>query len=73
VHLRAEADFRNQVDRALFSYSLDGSEWRPIGDALQMRYTLVHFMGYRFGLFNYATKTPGGWADFDYLRLAPTP
>jgi beta-xylosidase len=72
VHLRAEADFRNQVDRAAFSYSLDGSDWRPIGDALEMRYTLVHFMGYRFGLFNHATTTPGGWADFDYLRLAAT-
>jgi len=25
-----------------------------------MRYTLPHFMGYRFGLFHYATKEPGG-------------
>ena len=35
-----------------------------------MSYTLPHFMGYRFSLFNYATKTPGGFADFDYLRLS---
>ena len=35
-----------------------------------MSYTLPHFMGYRFGLFNYATKTSGGFADFDYLRLS---
>jgi hypothetical protein len=26
-------------------------------------------MGYRFGLFNYATKETGGTADFDYFRL----
>ena len=37
---------------------------------LQMRYTLPHFMGYRFGLFNYATKEAGGRADFDYFRLS---
>jgi hypothetical protein len=27
-------------------------------------------MGYRFGLFNYATKTPGGAVDFDYFHIA---
>jgi beta-xylosidase len=71
VHLRAEGDFRDQVDRGAFSYSLDGTRWQPIGHTLRMRYTLVHFMGYRFGLFNYATKTPAGWADFDWFRIGP--
>jgi len=36
---------------------------------LQMAYTLPHFMGYRFGLFNYATKASGGYADFDYFYV----
>jgi hypothetical protein len=27
-------------------------------------------MGYRFGLFNYATRQTGGFADFDYFRIA---
>ena len=35
-----------------------------------MTYTLPHFMGYRFGLFNFATKTPGGFADFDFFRIS---
>ena len=26
-------------------------------------------MGYRFALFNYATKTAGGFVDFDYFRV----
>ncbi|WP_455610241.1 beta-xylosidase family glycoside hydrolase [Bacteroides sp.] len=26
-------------------------------------------MGYRFGLFNYATKTSEGYVDFDYFRI----
>jgi len=34
-----------------------------------MEYTLTHFMGYRFGLYYYSSKTPGGNADFDYFRL----
>jgi hypothetical protein len=26
-------------------------------------------MGYRFGLFNYATKNTGGFADFDFFHI----
>ncbi|HEY4208720.1 MAG TPA: hypothetical protein VGM31_17960 [Puia sp.] len=26
-------------------------------------------MGYRFGLFNYATRAAGGYVDFDYFRI----
>ncbi|PAP75036.1 glycoside hydrolase family 43 protein [Rubrivirga marina] len=73
VHLRAHADFRDQRDEGTFFYSLDGEAWTPIGDTLAMRYTLEHFMGYRFALFAYATETPGGTADFDYFRLDPAP
>ena len=36
-----------------------------------MEYTLVeHFMGYRFGLYAYSSKTPGGYADFDYYHIS---
>ncbi len=69
VHLRAACDFRERADRARFFYSLDGETWTPIGNELRMRYTLPHFTGYRFGLFNLATKEPGGHADFDFFRI----
>ncbi|MHA6529354.1 beta-xylosidase family glycoside hydrolase [Paenibacillus sp. BAC0078] len=69
VYLKLLCDFTNQTDKAYFSYSLDGINWTAIGNTLQMSYTLPHFMGYRFALFNYATKSPGGYVDFDYLRL----
>ncbi|MEK5466283.1 glycoside hydrolase 43 family protein [Paenibacillus sp. FSL R7-0210] len=69
VYLKVLCDFTNQTDKAYFSYSLDGNNWTSIGNTLQMSYTLPHFMGYRFALFNYATKSAGGYADFDYLRL----
>jgi hypothetical protein len=35
-----------------------------------MAYTLPHFMGYRFGLFNYATQNAGGFVDFDFFHIA---
>jgi hypothetical protein len=35
-----------------------------------MEYTLPHFMGYRFGLFHFATQTEGGHVDFDFFRVS---
>jgi beta-xylosidase len=72
VYLKAECDFTGKKDVAHFFYSLDGKTWKAIGNQLQMTYTLPHFMGYRFGLFNYATKTPGGSADFDFYHITDT-
>ncbi|MDF7814914.1 glycoside hydrolase 43 family protein [Hymenobacter sp. YC55] len=69
VYFKAECDFTERKDVATFFYSLDGKTWKAIGAPLKMAYTLPHFMGYRFGLFNYATKNPGGYADFDYFRI----
>lgn len=69
VYLKVVCDYTNQTDKAYFYYSLDGSNWTSAGNTLQMSYTMPHFMGYRFALFNYATKAAGGYADFDYLRL----
>lgn len=71
VYLKIECDFRNRTDVANFFFSLDGKVWTVIGGPLKMEYTLMeHFMGYRFGLFNYATKEPGGYADFDWFRIS---
>lgn len=69
VYFKAECDFRNRLDKGYFYYSLDGKDWKPIGNALRMAYTMPHFMGYRFALFNYATKETGGYADFDWFRI----
>jgi beta-xylosidase len=70
VFLKVDCDFKNRTDKAYFFYSLDGNNWTRIGTPLQMAYTLPHFMGYRFTLFNYATKTAGGSVDFDYFRIS---
>ena len=70
VYLKAECDFRDKTDIACFFYSLDGKSWTPIGSQLKMEYSMPHFMGYRFGLFNYATTNPGGFVDFDYFHIS---
>jgi beta-xylosidase len=71
VYLKIECNFLDKVDIANFFYSLDGKTWTIIGGPLMMEYTLMeHFMGYRFGLFNYASKNPGGFADFDYFHIS---
>ncbi len=72
VYFKAECNFRDKADIAHFFYSLDGKSWNRIGEPLKMPYTIPHFMGYRFALFNYATKITGGFADFDYFRISDT-
>ncbi len=66
VYLKADFDF--VFDVAMFYYSVDGTNWAPLGKGLKMQYDTVHFMGYRFAIFNYATQKSGGYVDVDYFR-----
>lgn len=70
VFLRADCNFKDMADKARFFYSRDGRAWTAIGSELKMRYTIPHFMGYRFALLNYAAKSPGGFVDFDFFRVS---
>ena len=69
IYLKVTCDFTDLRDEANFFYSLDGICWTKIGNVLKMQYTLPHFMGYRFALFNYATKNDGGHVDFDFFHV----
>ncbi|MNN29165.1 hypothetical protein D3C81_1427560 [compost metagenome] len=69
IFLKASCDFANKRDTADFFYSTDGRHWIAIGNPLKMSYTIPHFMGYRFGLFNYASKAAGGFVDIDYFHI----
>jgi len=73
VYFKISFKFRgaagNAAETANFAYSLDGENWQEIGTTLNLRYTLSHFTGYRFGLFNYATREAGGYVDFDYFHV----
>lgn len=71
VHMRKpNAILITSPTRRVFYHSLDGQTGMPIGGSLKMTYMLAHFMGYRFGLFCFATKTPGGHANFDFSRIS---
>lgn len=63
-HLMINFDFNIGADIATFFYSADGTEFEEIGEELQMLYTLDVFVGYRIGVFSYATKELGGYTDF---------
>lgn len=69
VYFRIDMNYQNQADKATFYYSLDGNNWTKFGDEIKMEYKLTHFMGYRYGLFHYSTRSAGGYADFDYFRI----
>lgn len=73
IYFKAVCNFTNKKDLADFYYSLDGKSWITLGNRFKMAYTIPHFMGYRFALFNYATKAPGGWADFDFFHVTDGP
>ena len=68
IYLKITLDFANQADLAEFYYSTDQRIWIKLGDTLHMVYTLDVFVGYRIGLFCYAARELGGYADFrDFL------
>ncbi len=71
VYLRVDGNFRLGKDIATFYYSLDGKDWTRIGSDFKMRFDFrKFFMGTKFGIFNYATKTAGGYVDVDYFRYS---
>lgn len=68
VFLRIFFDYRDSRDLASFYWSADGETFQKLGPDLQMLYTLDHFMGYRIGIFCFATAETGGYADFRDFR-----
>ncbi|KAJ4985474.1 glycosyl hydrolase family 43 [Stagonosporopsis vannaccii] len=50
----------NAVRTTTFWYSLDGKSFTQLGEPFEMTNTWQFFTGYRFGVFNFATKALGG-------------
>ncbi|MFI7025007.1 family 43 glycosylhydrolase [Micromonospora sp. NPDC049900] len=71
IWLRANADIRPGSGRqARFSYSTDGVTFVPLGNALTLNNNWTFFMGYRFGIFNFATSALGGAVTVRRFELA---
>jgi beta-xylosidase len=62
VWLRATVDVRpGSSNLATYKYSTDGTRWQQLGFGAALHKDWGgFFMGYRFGVFNYATKSLGG-------------
>ncbi|KAK3324334.1 hypothetical protein B0T19DRAFT_450559 [Cercophora scortea] len=65
VWLRIQADITpafgtSQERTSTFSYSTDGVHFTALGPAFSMTSSWRYFTGYRYGVFNYATKALGG-------------
>ncbi len=63
VWLRIHCNF--DTDRAIFSWSADGKEFKQVGSPFATTFQLTTFQGVRPALFNYnAAGSAGGYADF---------
>ncbi|KAJ7812291.1 family 43 glycosyl hydrolase [Mycena olivaceomarginata] len=61
VWLRLSADIApGDPHIATFSYSTDGTTFTTVGPTFTMENNWMFFMGYRYGIFNYATTALGG-------------
>ena len=66
IYLRASIKYGENKTR--FYYSLNNKTWEPFGGETQQSFNLTVFVGSRFGIFCYATKQKGGYADFDWFE-----
>jgi beta-xylosidase len=70
IYLRIEADFNLGKDLADFSYSTDQKNWIVIEKGYKMIFDYRRlFMGSKFAVFNYATKSTGGFVDVDFFNV----
>lgn len=68
VYLRIDCDFSQHRDLAAFYYSTDNRNWKKIGTDFRMKFDYTKlFMGTKFAIFNYATKSKGGYVDIDFF------
>ncbi|KAF9872845.1 putative glycosyl hydrolase family 43 [Colletotrichum karsti] len=71
VWLRATADINPGAGKkGSFSYSLDGSTFVKFGSELTLNNEWPFFMGYRYGIFNFATKALGGSVKVESFTVA---
>jgi beta-xylosidase len=57
-------------DQAHFSYSTDGVNFTTLGSGFTLDNSWQFFLGYRFGLFNYATQALGGSVNVSQFTLS---
>jgi beta-xylosidase len=70
IWLRVAADIHPGPNRtARFSYSEDGETFTTLGPPFVLTDSWQFFMGYRFAMFNYATKSLGGEVEVSSFKM----
>lgn len=70
VYLRGIASFDGS-GTINYYYSIDAENWKKVGTTYTMQYDLTVFVGNRWGIFNFATKSSGGYIDIDWFSTDP--
>ena len=71
IWLRVDADVRTTAGggTARFYYSTNGKQFTELGKTFTMKREWNYFLGYRFGIFNYATQSLGGSVHISSFEL----
>jgi beta-xylosidase len=70
IWLRVSADIHPGAGRtANFSYSMNGKNYMPLGPPFVLNNRWQFFMGYRYGIFNYATQALGGTVKIESFTM----
>ncbi|KAI1841594.1 hypothetical protein JX265_004676 [Neoarthrinium moseri] len=60
IWLRTTVNISPGTQQGTFQYSTDGTNFNNLGNAVTIVNNQVFFMGWRYGIFNHATKSLGG-------------
>lgn len=70
ITLKLIFNLHYQKEKVQFLYfNKNTNDYELFGNPVKLRYTLDQFMGVRYSLFCYSTKTPGGTATFNNFNL----
>jgi len=60
IWLRTKVDILPSTQQGTFQYSTDGTNFVDLGNSVTVVNNQIFFIGWRYGIFNYATKARGG-------------
>lgn len=68
VYLRIITQFKyNSTNKGRFYYSFDNINYTPLASEFELKYTYDFFVAPRYGIFNFATRSLGGYVDIDWF------
>lgn len=62
--------YEKRARQATFEYSFDGNTFTQLGPSFTLTNLPIGFVGYRFAVFNFATKAPGGQLAVEYCDIS---